>query len=762
MSKQKIALTTWFHHQNYGTALQAIALFEVIKSFGYDVDVVDYIPHNTRYTNEKHTFFSDSERFVDEARTNRFEQFVEKSFEFTKKCVDDEDFISLNKKYKAFVAGSDQIWSPIVFDSRYYLDYVSDNRKKISYGSSFGVPIVKNDMVRDRMANLMSQFAHLAAREDAGVRLIQEVAERDAIQVLDPTLLLSYDEWTKIIPPRKSKKKDKYILCYFLGDNQNQWKHVERISKQYKLPVKVIPTFTKDESYGELQHGVGPVELIKLIDSAELVLTDSFHGSLFAIIYSKPFYAFERFHKDDPVSQNSRLYNILKLLNIKDHLIGYEDQIRSKYDDKIDFIKIHKIIDENRQHSVAYLKDSLLVGRPKVSVIVPVYKVEEYIERCLDSVSTQTYENIEIIIIDDGTPDRSGDIADAYAVKDKRVKVIHKKNGGLSSARNAGLDVATGEYVIFVDSDDIIAPDFVEYMLGMAENYGVNIAASLNCYNEYSEEQNITSTTDRIELYAPEKAIEGIYSWFFPLPVWNKIYKRSFIEKYSLRFRTELLSAEGMTFNVMAFQNSGPIAVGRKQLYFQTFNPNSATRSTDIKRWETCFLAYKYQAKESSISNERIKRARDFHAWLCNSSIARQIYKAGEDKKYALNLFKYKWKLRINLLPVLRANISREQKIQYLHMAFFTKRDLTATNKYEEGLVKSKELLDYREMPWDEPKMPLPPIEVPSEPSETEILRAENYLLRGELQSMMSIKRSIRLVAGNIKRRLKYGRRRDG
>lgn len=96
---------------------------------------------------------------------------------------------------------------------------------------------------------------------------------------------------------------------------------------------------------------------------------------------------------------------------------------------------------------------------PKISVIVSVYKVERFLPDCLASLRRQTYENLEIILVDDGSPDRSGDICDQAAQSDSRVRVVHKENGGLSSARNAGIDIATGEYLCFLDSDDFIGPD---------------------------------------------------------------------------------------------------------------------------------------------------------------------------------------------------------------------------------------------------------------------------------------------------------------
>ena len=101
----------------------------------------------------------------------------------------------------------------------------------------------------------------------------------------------------------------------------------------------------------------------------------------------------------------------------------------------------------------------------KISVIIPVYNVEKYLKRCLDSVINQTYKNLEIILIDDGSTDKSGNICDEYAAKDKRIIVIHKENGGLSDARNKGLDICTGDYISFIDSDDWIENGFYEYVV---------------------------------------------------------------------------------------------------------------------------------------------------------------------------------------------------------------------------------------------------------------------------------------------------------
>ena len=116
------------------------------------------------------------------------------------------------------------------------------------------------------------------------------------------------------------------------------------------------------------------------------------------------------------------------------------------------------------------------MSSPLISVVVPIYNVEHYLERCLDSIISQTYTNLEIILVDDGSTDRSGAIADAYAAKDSRVKVIHQKNGGLSIARNTGIEACRGEYLLFIDSDDYIAPNMCECLLSHLTEADADIA----------------------------------------------------------------------------------------------------------------------------------------------------------------------------------------------------------------------------------------------------------------------------------------------
>ena len=171
-----------------------------------------------------------------------------------------------------------------------------------------------------------------------------------------------------------------------------------------------------------------------------------------------------------------------------------------------------------------------------ISVIVPVYKVEKYLHKCIDSILAQTYTNLEIILVDDGSPDNCGRICDEYALKDSRIKVIHQKNGGLSAARNAGLDIATGEYIGFVDSDDYIAPDMYEKLYealikAKAEIAICNFAfvdSSYRLINEESPVKNEVLNNNGIFEKFTEK-----YYWYY-VTVWNRLYKAGLFS--NLRF----------------------------------------------------------------------------------------------------------------------------------------------------------------------------------------------------------------------------------
>jgi glycosyltransferase involved in cell wall biosynthesis len=303
------------------------------------------------------------------------------------------------------------------------------------------------------------------------------------------------------------------------------------------------------------------------------------------------------------------------------------------------------------------------MDNPLVSIIVPVYKVESYIKECLDSICAQTYNNIEIIVIDDGTPDNAGRIADECAKNDSRITVIHQANGGVSTARNTGLNAAIGDFVIFVDSDDYLAPDYTEYMLNLLLNTQSEMAVSLNFFSTDKPNSKQIERKNERDTYTPSQALEAIYLYRIGVACWNKIYRRDFIEKNNLRFMPELWFGEVMTFNVEAFQKANRIAVGCRKVYYARTNPDSATRKFNLASWECGLRALEIQKNNFTVHDKKVIQAWNFHYWWGCFCIVREIVKAGLEKEYESEQRKYSSYLRKNFIApfLIPSRISRKK-----------------------------------------------------------------------------------------------------
>ena len=218
----------------------------------------------------------------------------------------------------------------------------------------------------------------------------------------------------------------------------------------------------------------------------------------------------------------------------------------------------------------------------KVSVIVPVYNVEKYIAECIESIMSQSHTNLELILVIDGSKDRSGEIADEYADSDSRIRVIHQGNSGVSTARNVGIEAATGEYICFADSDDYLMPDYIEYLLNMAIEYDADISLTTEMFTNYYKNQILG---DKINIYSPEKAFVEILCYNIPIGVYCKLFKRTFIGE-RIRFKTDIFIGEGLNFNTFAFQRAKKIVVGHRRIYFyRRDNLESATTKFSEEKW---------------------------------------------------------------------------------------------------------------------------------------------------------------------------------
>lgn len=214
-----------------------------------------------------------------------------------------------------------------------------------------------------------------------------------------------------------------------------------------------------------------------------------------------------------------------------------------------------------------------------ISVIIPVYKVEAHIRRCVESIINQSYKNLEIILVDDGSPDYCGVICDEYAEIDKRIKVIHKENGGTGSARNAGLDIATGEYIAFVDSDDYVDLDMYEILQKIAVETNADV---IECGYRWIKPEGIRdlNNTRKVDFYSNMEALEELYfgeqiSGGVSIVVWNKLYRSELLE--NIRFIEKF--AEDIEFTPRIYYHANKIVKYNYNFYNFFFSQNSSTRS---------------------------------------------------------------------------------------------------------------------------------------------------------------------------------------
>ena len=211
---------------------------------------------------------------------------------------------------------------------------------------------------------------------------------------------------------------------------------------------------------------------------------------------------------------------------------------------------------------------------PLISVIVPVYNVEPFLKKCVDSIVLQTYANLEIILIDDGSPDKCPEICDAYARKDNRIKVVHQENGGLARVRNVGIENATGDYITFIDSDDFVAPNYVDFLYkGIFENNADMSIASFsvckeNCVNISPVEEAkyiIVTKTQCMEYYTSLRLNPFISAW-------NKLYKRDLFD--GITYPDGKLYEDAFT-TYKLFEKAERIAFTSTKLYYYRVNPQS-------------------------------------------------------------------------------------------------------------------------------------------------------------------------------------------
>lgn len=266
----------------------------------------------------------------------------------------------------------------------------------------------------------------------------------------------------------------------------------------------------------------------------------------------------------------------------------------------------------------------------QLSVIIPIYKVEKYLHKCLNSIINQSFTDIEIILIDDGSPDHCGQICDEYAQKDSRIIVIHKSNGGLCAARNDGIQRATGKWIAFIDSDDWCENDYYENMFRELNNRDVDVFMAGGHYLEYEDQKILKFNShnpffyeDRKDLdflmakvLAPQCGTDGdVYAASAGLP-WDKLYKREFIKENDLLFDTDSKAWEDLLFNFYVFDKAKKVAGGTCFGYHYRMITTSITKSYNPQREK---INYMFIDKLSLYMEQREKSEIIQNAIYCRS-----------------------------------------------------------------------------------------------------------------------------------------------
>lgn len=244
-----------------------------------------------------------------------------------------------------------------------------------------------------------------------------------------------------------------------------------------------------------------------------------------------------------------------------------------------------------------------------VTVIVPVYNVKEYLSECIASIIHQTYKNLEIIIVDDGSTDGSSEICDKFQRKDRRITVIHKENGGLSSARNCGLEVAKGRYISFIDSDDFILPDMIETLLNSIKKNDADVA----CCDFFSD-RNSCMEYEGEYVFDRETAISRLFdAKGFCCYAWNKLYRKFLFDNIQYPVG-ELFEDIKTTYAI--FKKSTRISYVRKREYFYRLREESITHREFNEKDRDLLLAINFVMRDSQWMNS-VSRNRLLSGYVC-------------------------------------------------------------------------------------------------------------------------------------------------
>lgn len=332
MKTKKIGIVTHYYGSvNYGGCLQAYALTHVLREMGYDASQISY-NFRTKGPMPACSFKGRVRRIIERIfYSARFEQRYRALEAFrdatphSERVYDGSSIGDTTDLYDVFITGSDQVWNTSWYHSAFFLDFVGGGKTKLSYAASLGRPTL-SEAEREKMRESLKDYTAISVREQDAVALLSDLTEKKVEWTLDPTLLLSRDDWEKVSSGRKMKGK--YLFCYFLSTDKRTRRLATEYAREKGLTVVTLPhfpsTFSKNDfMFGDVHlYDVTPNDFISLIKNAECVFTDSFHAAVFSNLYKKEFFVFDRLHASE---MKTRILTLLPLFGTEARFCREED-----------------------------------------------------------------------------------------------------------------------------------------------------------------------------------------------------------------------------------------------------------------------------------------------------------------------------------------------------------------------------------------------------------------------------------------------------
>jgi len=342
MPKKIGIMTLYYKTYNYGAQLQCYALQRTLSKMGYDAELIRFKWNRV----ELDRFY----RYAGSANYDKFEKFS-KSIPHSKGIYTPENIHECAEDYDIFICGSDQIWGvndsmPIYVLPHITLSFVPDSKIKIAYAASMGGSAV-SDRIKDAIALSVQRLDAISVRETSAAEFVSEMAGKPVYAVLDPTMLLTSEEWEEVAV--KPNTDCEYIFVYNIGGNAYLDETAKKLSSELNCEIRTISYSPTDST--------GPAEFIGLIKYAKYVLTNSFHGTIFSILYKKQFLTFEIDNRNDNLSKNIRIINLLESIELSSRFVDFK--AIANYENELEYWNVNQRVNRLRKASMQFLTQSL-------------------------------------------------------------------------------------------------------------------------------------------------------------------------------------------------------------------------------------------------------------------------------------------------------------------------------------------------------------------------------------------------------------------